>query len=100
MADRIAAELSHQELGPIVNLQGRKLCFLWMTIAVIAVLLLTYSCAKAHTRWYCKPLFGLERSCSSVQFIVKRFGSARAEGLARKCGATEDEIRQAKVCLR
>lgn len=84
----------------IANRAPSKLRLLRMPIAVVVVLLLTHSGdAKADMRWYCKPLMGLERSCLSVKFIVRRFGVARAEGLARKCGATEEEIRQAKVCL-
>ena len=50
--------------------------------------------------WYCKPLVGMERSCSSVRAMVKTLGAARAEKLARKCGATDNDIEQAKACLR
>ena len=82
----------------IANQHRRTKPFPWMAIAV-AVLLQTGSAAKADTRWYCKPLMGLERSCLSVKVVVKRMGMARAEGLARKCGATEEDIQQAKVCL-
>lgn len=55
--------------------------------------------AKPKVPWYCKPLIGLERSCFSVKATVKAMGAARAEKLARKCGATESDIEQAKACL-
>lgn len=55
--------------------------------------------AQPKVAWYCKPLVGLERSCFSVKAVVKAMGAARAEKLARKCGATESDIEQAKACL-
>ena len=55
--------------------------------------------AQRKVPFYCKPLVGLERSCTSVKAIVKTLGASRAEKLARKCGATDQEIEQAKACL-
>jgi hypothetical protein len=47
----------------------------------------------------CKPFSGMERSCTSVKAIVAVMGEKRAEQLARKCGATDQDIEQAKTCL-
>jgi hypothetical protein len=55
--------------------------------------------AAPKVAWYCKPFVGLERSCTSVKLIAKSMGAARAEKLARKCGATDSDIEQAKACL-
>lgn len=55
--------------------------------------------ATPHVAWYCKPFTGLERSCTSVKLTVKAMGAARAEKLARKCGASDQDIEQAKACL-
>src|ERR1051326_7545861 len=53
----------------------------------------------ADMPFYCWPFASVERSCAGVASIVKRMGIVRAERLARKCGASADEISAASACL-
>lgn len=48
--------------------------------------------------FYCRALAQLPRNCASVKRTARTFGAARAERMARKCGASDVEIAEAKAC--
>jgi len=55
--------------------------------------------APAKVPFYCRVLLRFERSCSGVKLAAKSLGEGHALHLATRCGATSEEIVQAKACL-
>lgn len=49
--------------------------------------------------FYCRALTRFERNCTGVKLAAASLGAKHAETLARKCGATEEELAQARACL-
>lgn len=47
----------------------------------------------------CAPLKKFERSCSGVKAAAATLGKGHAEWLARKCGATEHDLQDARDCF-
>jgi len=69
------------------------------TILIATVLTLASSAALGDVPFYCKPLMKFERSCTGVKAAALAMGRDRAQSLARKCGATEFELQQARDCF-
>lgn len=73
-----------------------------IVIAAVAILLLWWTAKPAHAEaarpFYCTTLEKLPRTCASAQVLKRTFGAARAERMARKCGATDAQIAEAKAC--
>jgi hypothetical protein len=53
----------------------------------------------AKVPFYCRVLLRFERSCGGVRLAAKSLGESRALQWATRCGATSEEIVQAKACL-
>jgi len=72
----------------------------WFYVALGVIMLCLVGTAKADVPWYCKALLKYERSCEGVKAASRVMGQARSEKLARRCGASDAEIEQARACLR
>lgn len=79
-----------------------KRFFPWALFLGLAVLLivLTFCRPAPAMSWACKPLQKFERTCTGVKAATALMGEARAEALARKCGASDQDIVDAHNCLR
>lgn len=75
-----------------------------MLLLVIAVFLLFTHKAKA-SEWktipyFCHAMYGMPRNCDSVKSFANKFGQRAALWMARRCGALEADIEEAKACLK
>lgn len=68
-------------------------------LPAVAMLFLLTAPAMAEP-FYCKAFKLMERSCFSAKAMVKLYGEREAIAKARRCGATELEIAQARECLK
>lgn len=69
-------------------------------ILIASALTLASSAAlSGDLPFYCKPLAKFERSCIGVKAAALTMGRDRAQSLARRCGATEFELQQARDCF-
>lgn len=48
---------------------------------------------------FCYVFMALPRTCTAARLVVKMYGAAEAERRARICGASDEDIAQAKTCL-
>lgn len=89
--------------------EGRPLyqtLLLWaFTVAVMVYLIWP---VKAHAlgagktapaAWYCKPLMKFERSCTGVKAAAATLGKANALSLAKRCGASDSDLADARRCF-
>jgi hypothetical protein len=79
----------------------------WAGNVSLAIIIIFIACAvynkargdEPKRPFYCKTLERFERSCTGVKVAAASLGQKHAESLARKCGATEQELTQARECL-
>lgn len=73
-------------------------CFLVLVIALF--LFFSPNRARAADVKVCAYITSLPRNCESVQKVVNRYGHRLAFWFARRCGATEQDLKEAETCLR
>lgn len=73
-------------------------------VVFLAILLwlgyLLGSAFGADLPYYCKAITKFERSCIGVKAAVATMGKGRALALAKRCGATEFDLDEARGCLK
>lgn len=78
-----------------------KALFPWALFLVLAALF-AFAATRVHAsalETMCAPLKKFERSCVGVKAAAATLGKTHAEWLARKCGATDHDIQEARDCL-
>lgn len=106
-AERDHLELSDYVLEDIAQQHDRKMFWLkwtvifpFMLVLVISLFLLfSQGRARADVFHICAQLNSMPRTCESVQKVVNRYGNRLAFWIARKCGASEQDLTEARQCL-
>jgi hypothetical protein len=75
-----------------------------MLVLVISLFLLFSHKAKAaglkdRSSLTCSLIYEMPRTCDSVKTFTNRYGQRLAFWIARRCGASEADIEEAKQCL-
>jgi len=78
----------------------RRVFALLFVAFVVAVIMSLLTSRANSAPLYCKALLKFERSCSGVKLAAASLGENHALALAKRCGATDEEIQQAKACLK
>lgn len=92
--------MNYRDIDPSV-----KRFFPWALFLVLAIVFSLFALREAHSAewktipYFCHAMYGMPRNCDSVKKYAGTMGMRAAIWMARKCGALEADIAEARQCI-